>query len=167
MAALLCVAFQHVDTADKALIELQILQANGSAELADACVVRRNVAGDIDLKQSVDLVGGGAVGGGLLGAVCGSLLGLLFLNPLTGMLVGAGIGAVTGAISGALSDYGINDRFIEELGRTLTPGSSALFVLTHRLDVEAMLARLERYRPIVLRASPGDHRHRRLLAQRS
>jgi uncharacterized membrane protein len=167
MAALLCVAFQHVSAADKALIELQVLQADGSAELADACVVRRNAAGDIDLKQSVDLVGGGTVGGGLLGAVCGSLVGLLFFNPLTGMLVGAGIGAVTGAISGALSDYGIDDRFIEELGRTLTPSSSALFVLVRGADVETMLARLEGYRPIVLHASPSANRQRRLRAQRS
>lgn len=167
MTALLCVAFEQVDAADKALIELQILQADGFAELADACVVRRNPAGDMHLKQSVDLVGGGTAGGGVLGAVCGSLVGLLFLSPLTGMLVGAGVGAATGAISGALSDYGIDDGFIEELGRTLTPGSSALFVLTHRMDVETMVARMERYRPIVLYASPGDDRHRRLRAQRS
>lgn len=167
MTALLCVAFKQVDAADKALMELQILQADGRAELADACIVKRTAAGDMHLKQAVDLVGGGTVGGGVLGAVCGSLVGLLFLSPLTGMLVGAGVGAVTGAISGALSDYGIDDRFVEALGRTLTPGSSALFVLARRIDADEMLARLERYRPIVLPASPGDERRRRRGGQRS
>jgi uncharacterized membrane protein len=50
---------------------------------------------------------------------------LIFLNPLMGLAVGASAGAV----SGALTDVGIDDNFMKELGATLTPGSSALFVL--------------------------------------
>jgi uncharacterized membrane protein len=49
----------------------------------------------------------------------------MFLNPLLGLAVGASAGAV----SGALTDVGIDDKFMKELGATLTPGSSALFVL--------------------------------------
>jgi uncharacterized membrane protein len=49
----------------------------------------------------------------------------MFLNPLLGLAVGASAGAV----SGALTDVGIDDNFIKELSATLTPGSSALFVL--------------------------------------
>jgi uncharacterized membrane protein len=34
-----------------------------------------------------------------------------------------------GAVSGALTDVGIDDNFMKELGATMTPGSSSLFVL--------------------------------------
>ncbi len=42
---------------------------------------------------------------------------------------GLAIGAVAGAITGALSDYGINDDFIKEVGATIKPGGSAMFLL--------------------------------------
>ena len=37
--------------------------------------------------------------------------------------------ASVGAVSGALTDVGIDDNFMKELGATMTPGSSSLFVL--------------------------------------
>jgi uncharacterized membrane protein len=147
-----CVAFAHIDAADEALNELQLLQEDSVAELADACVVRRSPAGSIQLKQSVNLVEGGMIGGGVLGAACGSLVGLLFIEPSVGMLVGAAVGAAAGAVSGALSDYGINDQFIEATAASITPGGSALFVLLRRANMEKLLSRLERYRPVVLHA---------------
>jgi uncharacterized membrane protein len=160
MAEFVCMSFDSIDGADKALNELQLLRDDELAELADACVVRRGATGEVRLKQSVNLVAGGMVGGGVLGAVCGSLAGLLFVNPPAGMLVGAGVGAAAGAISGALSDYGIDDLFIEEAAASIAPGSSALFVLLRRADVDRLLLRLERYRPIVLHrsSSGGDQR---------
>jgi uncharacterized membrane protein len=40
------------------------------------------------------------------------------------------VGAATGALSGALADVGIDDSFIDEVRSKVTPGSSALFVMT-------------------------------------
>ena len=40
------------------------------------------------------------------------------------------IGAAAGALSGSLSDVGINDEFIKKTRDEITPGTSALFVLT-------------------------------------
>ena len=54
------------------------------------------------------------------------LFGLLFLVPL----LGAAIGAAAGALSGSLVDVGIDDKFIDGVKQQVTPGTSALFVLT-------------------------------------
>ena len=40
------------------------------------------------------------------------------------------IGAGMGALMGSLSDAGIDDRFIKDVRDQVTPGTSALFILT-------------------------------------
>ena len=87
------------------------------------------------LHQAVNLTAAGAVSGGFWG----SLIGLIFLNPLLGLAVGAGAGAV----SGALSDLGINDQFMKDLAATMTPGSSALFVLVRKATPDKVLEEIK------------------------
>jgi uncharacterized membrane protein len=64
--------------------------------------------------------------GALRGAFWGLLFGLLFFMPLAGIAFGAAAGAATGA----LADIGIDDGFIKSVQDRVTPGTSALFVLT-------------------------------------
>jgi uncharacterized membrane protein len=64
--------------------------------------------------------------GALSGAFWGMLFGLIFLVPL----LGAAIGAAMGAISGSLADVGIDDDLIKQVRAEVTPGTSALFVLS-------------------------------------
>ena len=59
-------------------------------------------------------------------AFWGLLFGMLFYVPL----LGAALGAATGALSGSLADVGIDDGFINRVRDEVTPGTSALFVLT-------------------------------------
>lgn len=73
-------------------------------------------------RQANNLAGGGALGG----AFWGLLFGLLFFVPLLGMAIGAG----TGALAGSLSDAGIDDDFIDSVKSKVTPGTSALFVMS-------------------------------------
>jgi uncharacterized membrane protein len=73
-------------------------------------------------RQANNLAGAGALGGSFWGL----LFGLLFFVPLLGMAIGAGMGA----LMGSLSDAGIDDRFIKDVRDQVTPGTSALFVLT-------------------------------------
>lgn len=87
----------------------------------------------------------GAAGGGFWGI----LIGLLFLNPLAGLLVGAG----TGAVIGALTDIGINDNFMKELGETLEPDTSAIFVLVHKATPDKVIDELKGYGGKILRTS--------------
>jgi len=78
----------------------------------------------IQLKWPNDVLADGA--GALGGAFWGLLFGLLFFVPLLGMA----IGAAAGALSGSLTDVGINDDFIKKTRDQITPGTSALFVMS-------------------------------------
>jgi uncharacterized membrane protein len=64
--------------------------------------------------------------GALSGAFWGMLFGLLFLVPL----LGAAVGAAMGGLTGSMVDVGIDDDFIKEVRDQVTPGTSALFLLT-------------------------------------
>ena len=58
-------------------------------------------------------------------AFFGVLFGLVFFSPL----IGAAVGSARGALSGSLGDFGIDDTFVNRIRDTVTPGTSALFVL--------------------------------------
>lgn len=73
-------------------------------------------------RQLADLTGAGALGGPFWGL----LLGTIFFVPL----LGAALGAATGAVGGSLTDVGIDDTFVNRIRDTVTPGTSALFLLT-------------------------------------
>src|SRR5262245_27278008 len=73
-------------------------------------------------RQLTDLSASAA----LDGAFWGTLFGAVFFMPLAG----AAVGAACGALRGALVDYGINDVLIEEMRRTVTEGTSALFLVS-------------------------------------
>jgi uncharacterized membrane protein len=73
-------------------------------------------------RQLNSLAGAGALGG----AFWGLLFGLLFFVPLLGMAVGA----AAGALGGSLADVGIDDDFIDSVKSKVTPGTSALFLLS-------------------------------------
>ncbi len=105
--------------------------------LKDAAVVIRKPDGKIKVKQAIHLVGAGMVGG----AFWGMLIGLFFWLPWLGLAVGA----IAGAISGALMDYGINDNFIKEVGATIKPGGSVLFLLIEKWTEDKALERLNKF----------------------
>jgi uncharacterized membrane protein len=64
----------------------------------------------------------GALGGGFWGL----LFGLIFFVPILGLA----IGAATGALMGSLTDVGISNEFIDSVRQKVTPGTSALFLLS-------------------------------------
>lgn len=115
--------FNEATGAESAEQTLLGLQTQGLIQVLDAAVVSWPADGKKPkTRQMHNLAGGGALGGGFWGF----LLGLIFLVPL----LGAAIGAAVGGLSGALADVGINDSFIKRIRETVTPGTSALFVLT-------------------------------------
>jgi uncharacterized membrane protein len=121
MSILVVVGYKDIHKAEEVRLQLAKMQRDYLLDLEDAVVVVKNEKGKVKVNQAFNLTAAGAMSGGFWGA----LIGLLFLNPILGLAVGASAGAV----SGALSDVGIDDNFMKELGDTLTPGSSALFVL--------------------------------------
>ncbi len=137
MSDLVVVGFDNALKADEVLHKLGDMQKEHLVDLEDAVVVIKNEKGKVKIKQAYDLVTSGAIGGGFWG----SLIGLLFLHPLLGVTVGL----ATGALSGALMDVGINDEFITDLGKTIEPGTSALFLLVRKATPDKVLDELRPY----------------------
>ena len=164
MSDLVVLDFDGIHTADEVLNKLRSLQKEYLIDLEDACVVEREQAGGVHIKQAVNLTSMGATRGGLSGALWGTLVGLLFLNPLAGMAIGALAGAGAGALAGSLADYGINDDFVRRLGQTIPPGSSALFVLVKSVTLDKVLPEIEPYKPRVLRTSLSNEAEAKLRA---
>ena len=121
MSTLIVIVYPDELQAEQVRLDFIKMQKEYLVSLEDAVIAVKKPDGKVKLHQMYNLTLGGAVSGGLWG----TLIGLIFLNPLLGLVVGAGAGAV----AGALSDVGINDDFMKKLASTLTPGSSALFVL--------------------------------------
>jgi uncharacterized membrane protein len=87
-------------------------------------------------------------------------IGLLFLMPLAGLLAGG----AAGAILGHFSDLGIDDTFITDVGKQITPWSSALFLYVTRLTEDRFIERLRPYSPMVLGTSLSHDAENRLRA---
>lgn len=153
MADLVVLDFDGTETADTVLTKLRALKKQELIDLLDACVVVHPEDGDIQIKQSVNLVAIGASSGLSSGAFVGMLAGLLLLNPLAGLTIGGLAGAAMGALGGSLSDYGINDEFIRELGQTIEPGTSALFLHVAKATPDKVIAEIEQFNPRVLKTS--------------
>jgi uncharacterized membrane protein len=121
------------------------MQKQHIIELEDAAVVVRRQDGKAKVSQANNLVGAGALGG----AFWGMLIGLLFFMPWLGLVAGA----VGGAIGGHFSDVGVDDKFIKEVGNTIQPGQSALFLLVRSATADKVLEGLQGFNPTILQTS--------------
>ena len=131
MSTLVVIEYDDMYKAEETRLLLRKMHKDYLIDMEDAVVAVKDQQGKVKLHQAVNLAAAGALSGGFWG----SLIGLIFLNPLLGLAVGAGAGAV----SGALTDVGINDNFMKDLARGLTPGSSALFVLARKATPDKVL----------------------------
>ena len=154
MSELVAIAYDDQETAETVRKTLGELSQEKIVELDDAVVITLDEDGKVGLHQSYDPVVSGAAGG----AIWGSLIGLIFLMPLMGMV----IGAASGALGGAITDVGVNDNFMRELGKKLTPGTSALVLLIRKSTPDKMLPRIEQYGGHVIQTSLSDEEEQRL-----
>ena len=145
MSNLVVIGFEDEHTAFEMRAELVKLQKEYLIEMEDVVVVTKDEKGKVKLHQAANLTAVGAVGG----SFWGMLLGMIFLNPLLGAAVGAG----AGALSGKLRDIGIDDNFIKGLGETITPESSALFVLVRKSTPDKVLEELKGFKGKILKTS--------------
>jgi uncharacterized membrane protein len=145
MSDLIAIAYDDIFKAEEVRLTLAKLQTEHLIELEDAAVIVKNAQGKVKLKQAINLTATGAASGGFWGL----LIGTLFLVPL----VGAAVGAATGALGGALTDIGVDDNFMKELGETLQPETSALFILVKKVTPDKVLDEVSKYGGTVLRTS--------------
>jgi uncharacterized membrane protein len=132
MATLTVWKFDTVTGADHALHVLERLQKEELLHVDDAaCVYWQEGRKKPKTEQMHSLTGAGALGGSFWGL----LFGLIFFVPLLGMAVGAAMGAITGS----MADVGIDDSFIRDVRNKVTPGTSALFVMTRNVVTDKVL----------------------------
>jgi uncharacterized membrane protein len=145
MSTLVAIAYDDLFKAEEVRLALIKLQREHLIELEDAAVVVKKADGKVKLKQAINLTAAGAASGSFWGL----LIGTLFLSPVFGLAVGA----ASGAASGALSDIGVEDDFMKQLGKTLQPNSSALFVLIRSATPDKVLDEVAPYGGTILRTS--------------
>ncbi len=115
--------FDTPEGADRAEETVKNLSKQGLINLYDAATVSWQIgAKKPKTRQLNSTTGAGALGGSFWGL----LFGLIFFVPL----LGAAVGAATGALTGSLADVGIDDGFINRVRDEVTPGTSALFLLS-------------------------------------
>ena len=161
MATLTVWKFGTASGADEAVATLERLSKEELITIHDAATVSWPAAAKKPkTRQLANLAGAGALGG----AFWGRLFGLLFFVPLLGMA----IGAASGALGGALTDVGIDDGFIKSVRDKVTPGTSALFVMSsdavqdkvreafEGVDMELIQSNLSKEQEEQLRAAFGE-----------
>lgn len=159
MSNLIAVGFKDEFTADEVVLKLLKLQQEHLIDLEDAAVVIRDKKGKVRIKQTQELTTSGALSGGFWGL----LFGFIFFNPLLGWAVGA----VAGGISGALTDIGIDDNFIREVGSTIEPSTSAIFILVRSATPDKVLEDLSKFGGKVLKTSLSKEDETKLKAAMS
>jgi len=131
MATLTALKFPTADGAQNMLYTLESLQKQQLIQVEDGAIVTWPAGArkpkTTQLSQAT-ATGVGALGG----AFWGMLFGLLFFVPVFGLAVGAAMGA----LAGHFAHYGISKDFIEQLRSKITPGTSALFLLTRGAVVD-------------------------------
>ncbi|WP_217922886.1 DUF1269 domain-containing protein [Miltoncostaea oceani] len=136
--------------AEDALAVLEELRSEQLIEIHDAAVVSWSPGAKRPKTRELNsLTGVGALGG----AFWGLLFGLVFFIPLLGVAVGAAMGG----LAGSLTDVGIDDSFIRKIREEVTPGTSALFLLTSGAVMEKVLDRFQAHeRPELIQTNLSD-----------
>jgi uncharacterized membrane protein len=123
MATLTVWKFEYWHEADQAIGTLEALDKQGLINLIDAATVSwQQDAKKPKTRQLHHLVRPRAA----RGAFWGALFGIIFAVPVAGVAVGA----AAGALSGKMRDVGIDDDFITAARAQITPGTSALFLMS-------------------------------------
>jgi uncharacterized membrane protein len=128
--------FSAPTAAEETLPRLEALTRSGAADV-DAAAMVWWPAGQ--RKPSIRDLGGLTQPGALWGGFWGVVLALIFLTPLAGPT----FGAAAGAFAGSLSDFGVEDNFVRRVRDAVTPGASAVFVISSSDSVDAIAAALD------------------------
>jgi uncharacterized membrane protein len=141
--------FEGPDGAERVLGRVHQLAADDDVRIDDAALVSWRAG---RRKPSTRGLGGIVRPGGLWGGFWGVLLGVVFLVPIAGPR----LGAAAGAVAGGLADFGLDDEFVLRVRSAVTPGTSALFVVSARVAADRLAAELDGLGARVVRAELSD-----------
>ena len=139
MSDLVVITYDTEQTGRDAFDELANLQKMQLLELEDAALAVKDDKGKVKVKQTLEnqVSGSSAVWGGFWGL----LIGLIFLAPIFWGLMGA----LLGYIFGKGTDIGIDNKFIKQVGESLDPGGSALFMLVIKATPDKVLEQMQKF----------------------
>lgn len=137
MSSLVVVAFDSPDEAQNVLDTLKGQRQYGNISFDDTAVVRKDADGKVHVNNQVSH---GTMTGTALGALLGLLLTFIAF-PVAGILIGAG----GGALVARMAHLGVDGKFVKEVGESLQPNTSALFVLVHDANPAVVRAALEEH----------------------
>lgn len=155
MATLTVSKFPTADGANQALGILEDLQRQHLIVIQDAAIVTWPQG---DKKPRTRNLSNLAGAGALDGAFWGLLFGLIFFVPL----LGAAVGAAAGALAGRFTDIGISDDFIREVRAKVTPGTSALFLLSRDAVVDRVVEPLRHLQPELIASNLSNDQEAKL-----
>jgi uncharacterized membrane protein len=127
---------------DAAELRMKILQERGALTVHDYVVVRWPDGADAPTVRHPRGTGRSAGVGAFLGVALGGLLAV----PVAGLA----LGAAAGAAASRLREAGVDDDFVASVRESLTPGTSALVVLSSDADVAEVRQMLARDRDVTV-----------------
>ena len=143
MASLVVMKFPVAAGAEQALETLKDLAKQHLIEIKDAALVTwPEGKKKPKTKQAVNLPAAGALSGGFWGL----LFGLIFFVPF----LGAAVGAAMGALSGSMADIGIHDDFIADCRKSITEGTSALFLMADTSAADRVIEAMKVHHPEII-----------------
>jgi len=166
MSSLIVVGFKKdMFRASQVLNDLVAMNYDWTIDLHDAVAAYRDYNGKLRIDASYQMTAGeGAALGGFFGSLVGLTLGAIAAPATAGAsaaaaagVVGAGaVGGTLGAAGGALDakwwkdDFGIPEPFVEDVGKQIQPGDSAIFALLRSADPAMVAAQFDSYGGVVL-----------------
>jgi uncharacterized membrane protein len=152
VSELAAVIYPDEHRASAVLTTLKEEQIVSRLNLSDAVSVTRKSDGKVRLdrgKSHADKVGD---------AFWEMLVGLLFLTTSIGVVADERASNP----SGMLSDYGIDDKFVQQLDTQVTPGSSAVLILVWDATPDTVLSEVAKFGGTMLRTGLGKEADVRL-----
>jgi uncharacterized membrane protein len=139
MSTLIALVYKDEPTGTGAFEEVIKLSKMELMTLEDMALAVKDAKGKVKVTQTLEkqATGASAVWGGFWGL----LIGLLFLAPIFWGVVGA----LLGALMGKATDIGIDNKFIKEVGDSLDPGGSALFLLVIEATTDKVLDAMSKF----------------------
>jgi uncharacterized membrane protein len=147
--------FDAPEIAESVLPSLERLAREHAIEIEDAALVRWSPRHRKPYIRELGALNGP---GHLWGGFWGVLLALIFLTPIAGPR----FGAAAGAVAGTLADFGVGDDFVKCVRDTVTPGTSAVFVLGGRDCPERIGESLADIPAALIRSDMSDEQTRNL-----
>jgi uncharacterized membrane protein len=132
MSTLIAITYDTADKADQALEKLSELQKMQLVSLEDAAVAVKDQKGKVKVTQTLEKMHTGSAALPIFWGLFGALMGYLFSKG---------------------TDLGIDNKFIKDVGDSLDPGQSALFILVVEATQDKVLPEMAEFGGTVFQTS--------------